>query len=89
MSDLSIVKLDAISLAVMQRLSLPRSIYLGGLLLHSNGHVYCVHSNVLYVFWGGDLLNTTSVRLPADSLNGRLVQTNGMLVTQDGTYVHT
>lgn len=54
--------------------------------MHKNGHVYCIHANVLYLFFNGDLTNMTSVRLPS-RLNGGIIQTNGMLVTQDGYLV--
>lgn len=54
--------------------------------MHENGHVYCIHSNILYRFWNGDLENVTSMTIPTE-LNLGLVQTNGMLVTTDGYLV--
>jgi len=57
-------------------------------LLHeSSGNVYCIQANKLYVFWGGDLNNVTVKPVPHKALNGGLVQSNGMLVTQDGLIV--
>ena len=51
------------------------------------GHVYCVQSNRLVAFWDGDLHNNTVLTLPYKDLNSNLIQTNGMLVTQDGYLV--
>jgi hypothetical protein len=79
-------KLDSQSLEILQQLDLEKSLYLGGLLMHGNGHVYCVHRNTLYRFWDGDLYNATRATIPT-SLNGNLVQTNGMLVTSDGNLI--
>lgn len=79
-------KLDAVSLALLQQFRIHKAWYPGGLLMHSNGHVYCVHSNILFAFWNGDLSACTQRVLPT-ALNGNAVQTNGMLVTQDGYLV--
>ena len=73
-------KVDAITLDLLQTFELPPSLYLGGLLMHANGHVYCIHANVLYAFWNA------AVNLP-NHLNEGIIQTNGMLVTQDGYLV--
>ena len=51
------------------------------------GHVYCVQSNRFVAFWDGDLYNSTVLTLPYKDLNSNLIQTNGMLVTQDGYLV--
>ena len=51
--------------------------------MHSNGNVYCVHANILYSFKDGDLKDVKILALPT-KLNPGLVQTNGMLVSQDG-----
>ncbi len=79
-----VARVNAFTLEVEQKVTLPRGLYIGGLLVHSNGNVYCMHANTLYTFWAGDLLNCTVTELPAVHLNGKMVQTNGMLVTQDG-----
>jgi hypothetical protein len=81
-----VAKVDAITMDVLQKFQLKPALYIGGLLIHRNGNVYCMHANILYVFWGGNLSNVSSLRLPTN-LNGNLVQTNGMLVTQDGYLV--
>ena len=81
-----IAKVNAITLDVIQKFQLPPSLYLGGLLMHSNGHVYAIHANTLYAFWNGDLSNVTSIYIPS-RLNIGIIQTNGMLVTQDGYLV--
>jgi hypothetical protein len=83
----SIAKLDSLTLELLQTFDLPAALYIGGLLIHSNGHIYCMHSNTLIAFWDGDLTNYTSLKVPYTTLNGNLVQTNGMLVTQDGYLV--
>ena len=79
-------KLNATSLDILQQYDLQKSMYTGGMLVHRNGHVYCIHSNVLYVFWNGDLSNVTVHNLPTTQ-NGKMTLTNGMLVTQDGYLV--
>ena len=81
--DTYISKVDSQTLNVIEKKLLPTSLYLGGMLMHANGHVYAIHQNVLYAFWHGDLANFTTFRLPTN-LNKATVQTNGMLVTQDG-----
>ena len=81
-----VAKLDAKSLEILQKFPLSPALYIGGLLMHSNGHVYCMHSNKLIVFWNGDLTTYKMLKLPS-SLNGNIIQTNGMLVTQDGFIV--
>lgn len=82
----TISRVNSVTLEVLQQYSLPEAIYLGGLLMHKNGHVYCIQSNILYQFWNGDLTNVTSLRVPTN-LNGHLVQTNGMTITSDGYIV--
>lgn len=79
-------KLNSKTLEILQQIDLERSLYLGGLLIHGNGHVYCVHRNTLYQFWEGDLYNYTKAKIPT-SLNSNLVQTNGMLATSDGNLI--
>lgn len=79
-----VAKYDALTLEVLQSIILDPGLYLGGLLIHQNGHVYCVQSNTLHRFWNGDLLNKTSLRLPSDLNTHAVIQTNGMLVTHDG-----
>lgn len=81
-----VAKLDAKTLEVLQKFPLSPALYIGGLLMHTNGHVYCMHSNKLIVFWNGDLTTYKMLKLPS-SLNGNIIQTNGMLVTQDGYIV--
>jgi hypothetical protein len=82
-SGFQVSKLDATTLEILQNYELERSMYTGGILIHENGHVYAIHSNNLYVYWNGDLTNSTKLRLPSN-LNGKFVLTNGMLVTSDG-----
>jgi hypothetical protein len=79
-----VAKYDALTLTVIQHIILDPGLYLGGLLIHQNGHVYCVQSNTLHRFWFGDLLNSTSLRLPSDLNSHGVIQTNGMVVTHDG-----
>jgi hypothetical protein len=79
-------KLESSTLNIIQQIPLPPSAYIGGLLIHRNEHVYCIHANVLYRYWLGDLFNVSKISLP-HSLNHQLVATNGMLVTQDGLLV--
>mmetsp|Transcript_3156 Transcript_3156/g.4892 ORF Transcript_3156/g.4892 Transcript_3156/m.4892 type:complete len:550 (-) Transcript_3156:135-1784(-) len=79
-------KYSSKSLELLQTFEFPSAIYLGGLLLHANGNVYAIHANRVWKFSNGDLTNYTSVRLDTD-LNGRVVQTNGMLVSSDGLLV--
>jgi hypothetical protein len=76
-------KMNAITMEQLQSHQLSPGIYIGGLIMHQNGHVYCVHDNTLRVFWNGDLNNYTMKTLPT-KLNGRLVQTNGGILTSDG-----
>lgn len=85
-NSIYVAKLDALTLEILQKIPLPRALYIGGMLVHGNGHVYAVHGNKMYTFWNGDLYNSTVHHIPT-SLNGHLVQTNGMLVTQDGYLV--
>jgi hypothetical protein len=82
-----VAKVDARTMEVLQRYNLSISLYIGGLLVHENGNVYCIQANKLYVFWGGDLNNVTVEAVPHKALNGNVVQSNGMLVTQDGLIV--
>lgn len=79
-----VAKYNAITLEILQNITLDPSLYLGGLLIHKNGHVYCVQANTLHRFWYGNLLNKTSFKLPSELNSHGLVQTNGMLVTHDG-----
>lgn len=51
-------------------------LYLGGALVHANGHIYMVHSNRLYRFWLGDLYNATSFDIPTN-FDTLMTQTNG------------
>ena len=81
-----VAKLDSKTLEILQKVDLSPAMYIGGLLMHANGHVYGVQGNVLSVFWNGDLYNTTVVKLPTN-LNGNAVQTNGMVVSSDGYLV--
>lgn len=82
-----VAKVDARTMDVLQRFNLSVSLYIGGLLVHENGNVYCIQANKLYVFWGGDLRNVTIEAVPHKALNGNVIQSNGMLVTQDGFIV--
>lgn len=85
--DLYVIqKLRSSDLELLQSHVLAPSVYLGGMLMHANGHVYCVHSNILYVFYNGDLDNNTSISIPT-SMNGKLTSTNGLSVTSDGYLV--
>lgn len=79
-------RLDSVSLELLQAAEIKSSPYLGGMLMHANGHVYAVQGNVVYVFWNGDLNNKTEKVIPT-SLNGDAVQTNGVVVTSDGLLV--
>jgi hypothetical protein len=79
-----IAKLDSITLEVLQFTRIKTGLYIGGLLIHGNGHVYAVQSNILYRFWEGDLTNVTTTTLPTELTS---VETNGMLVTRDGLLV--
>ena len=85
-ANITMAKFDSQSLTLLQSTNLDSSLYIGGVLLHQNGNVYAVHGNKLYAYWGGNLDNVTKVTLPT-SLNGRLVQTNGMVVSSDGYLV--
>lgn len=85
-TNTSVYKLDSRSLEILQTFHLPSSMYLGGLLMHGNGHVYAIHANKLFAFWDADLTNFTVVTLPS-RLNEGIIQTNGMIVTQDGLIV--
>jgi hypothetical protein len=80
-------KLDSKTLEVLQLISLPPALYLGGLLVHSNGNLYGVQGNRLFVFWNCDLWNQSVIKLSSkiNSLNS--LQTNGMIVTSDGYLV--
>ena len=82
-----VAKLDSVSLEILQEFQLPPALYIGGLLIHANGHVYAVQANRIFAFWNGDLTNSSMIKIPHNNLNGNLVQTNGMLVTQDGLLV--
>ena len=79
-----VTKYNSITLEILQTITLDPGLYLGGLLIHKNGHIYCVQSNTLYRFWYGDLYNSTFFRLPSELNSHGLIQTNGMLVTHDG-----
>ena len=79
-------KLDSRTMEILQTFPLTSSLYLGGLMMHANGDVYCVHSNILYRFEQGDLTKFTKKRIET-KLNSNAVQTNGMLVTSDGYIV--
>ena len=83
--DLRVIKLNSITLEELQSYKLPNSLYIGGMLIHANGHVYTTLGNKLISFWYGDLNNSTKVDIPNRNLN--LIQTNGMLVTHDGHLV--
>jgi hypothetical protein len=85
-SNITLAKYKSDTLKLLQQTFLDPSLYIGGVLLHENGNVYAVHGNKLYAYWGGNLDNFTKVTLPTD-LNGRLVQTNGMVITHDGFLV--
>jgi hypothetical protein len=80
---LTVSKSNSVTLQVLQSVTLGPGLYIGGMLAHANGHMYCIHANSVIVYWNGDLYNS-SVRLLPTSLNGRLVQTNGVIVTSDG-----
>lgn len=59
---------------------------MGGMVVHKNGHLYCIHSNRLIKFQDGDISKAIQRNIP-HSLNHGLVLTNGMVVTQDGYLV--
>lgn len=80
---LTISRSNSLTLEVLQSVTLDPGLYIGGMLVHENGHIYCVHANAITVYWNGDLYNSTR-KLLRTSLNGRLVQTNGVIVTSDG-----
>lgn len=83
-----VAKLDSNTLEILQKVFLKPAMYIGGLLMHANGHVYGVQGNTLTVFWNGDLSNKTVIDLPlTGTLNGNAVQTNGMVVSSDGYLV--
>jgi hypothetical protein len=77
-----LAKIDPRTLTIRQKRELPRSLYIGGALMHRNGHVYLVHGPRLYRFDEGDLNRVTETPLPA--VNGVFTQYNGMHVTEDG-----
>lgn len=79
-------KLDAITLEVQQKIDMEPNLYMGGMLMHGNGHVYAIHANTLYKFWYGDLFNSTKLKIPS-KMNGDIVQTNGMVISSDGFIV--
>jgi hypothetical protein len=81
-----VAKLDAKTLDILQKVNLKPAMYIGGLLMHANGHVYGVQGNTLTAYWNGDLYNATVLDLPT-KLNGNAVQTNGMVVSSDGYLV--
>jgi hypothetical protein len=81
-----VAKLDAKTLDILQKVYLKPAMYIGGLLMHANGHVYGVQGNTLTAYWNGDLYNATVLDLPT-KLNGNAVQTNGMVVSSDGYLV--
>jgi hypothetical protein len=56
------------------------------MVIHKNGHIYCIHSNRLIKFEYGDLTKASYQQIPS-KLNHGLVLTNGMVVTQDGKLV--
>lgn len=85
--NLFVAKVDALTMKVVQKITLDNALYLGGLLVHSNGNVYAVNGNILYKFIQGDLSRMHKIRIPTTSLNGHVVQTNGMLVTREGLLV--
>jgi hypothetical protein len=76
-------KLNATTLEIVQEMDLEPALYTGGMLIHRNGHVYAIHSNMIYAYWSGDIHNCTKFRIPT-TLNGGFTLTNGMLVTSDG-----
>lgn len=83
-----VAKLESKTLKILQKVYLKPALYIGGLLMHGNGHVYGVQGNTLTVFWNGDLENKTVMDLPlTGNLNGNAVQTNGMVVSSDGYLV--
>lgn len=86
-NSLKVAKYDALNLETLQTYAMKPALYIGGMLLHENGHVYAVHGNTLYVFWDGDLSNSTMVNLPTNLNSHSVVQTNGMVVTHDGLLV--
>lgn len=59
-----VAKLDSKTLKILQKVYLKPAMYIGGLLMHGNGHVYGVQGNTLTVFWDGDLTNKTVTDLP-------------------------
>ena len=59
-----LAKVDARTLQIRQKRFLPRSLYIGGALVHRNGHVYLVHGPRLYRFDQGDLDRFTTIPLP-------------------------
>ena len=81
-----IAKVDAITMEIQQQIDIPTSIYIGGMIMHANGHVYSVHANSVYRFWNGNLHNMTTLNLPT-TLNGKMVQTNGGILSSDGYIV--
>jgi len=83
-----VAKMDATTLEIIQKVTFKPALYIGGLLMHANGHVYGIQGNTLTVFWDGDLSNSNVLDLPTTgNLNGNTVQTNGMVVTSDGYLV--
>lgn len=78
-----LAKIDARTLKIWQKRELPKSLYIGGALMHRNGHVYLVHGPHLYRFDQGDLDRATETDLPA--VNGVFTQYNGMHVTEEGS----
>jgi len=85
-NDIFVAKLDSRTLEILQENTLGPALYIGGLLMHANGHVYAAHGNRLYRFKDADLTRKEEVTLPT-TLNGNMVQTNGLVVSSDGLLV--
>lgn len=78
-------KLDSRSMVVRQKIDLPKTLYLGGALMHCSGDVFLVNGPCLYRFRQGDLSQVQTLQLP--KANGVFTQYNGLSVTDDGTLV--
>ena len=85
-NEIWVAKMDSKTLDIEQEASLDPALYIGGLLLHQNGHVYGAHGNKLYRFRDGDLDRKETIVLP-QTLNGAMLQANCMVTTTGGLLV--
>jgi hypothetical protein len=51
-----LTKFDSVSLEILQTVTMQKCFYIGGFLMHKNGHAYFVQCNRLMVFWNGKFI---------------------------------